>query len=97
MYTLRKQIGNKEHNQFLGNEYSVVKRYTDYDEFQKAFKASFKMNHVADNDENSDEFTKNCYAIIICKGGSETIPLYIGQYNFIMSESGKTFSNLTFK
>ena len=97
MYTLRKVIGNDQWNKSIGDEYSFIDRETNYEEFCKAFEKSFTRKHVADLDSESDEFTKNCYAFIVCKGGSEMIPLYKNQYNYIMSESGNTFSNLTLK
>lgn len=96
MYTLRKIVEDVQHNQNLGNNYQVVERETNYDEFCKAFKVAFQTDHVADLDDSSTEFTKNCYAIIFAHGGSETIPLYKNQFNYIMTESGKTFSNLTY-
>lgn len=97
MYTLRKIIDGIQHNQSLGDSYQVVDRLTNYEEFCRAFLTFFNEHHVADTDKKSTDFSKKCYAIIICKGGSEFVPLYINQQNYIMTESGKTFSNLTFK
>jgi hypothetical protein len=93
MYTLRKVIDNIQSNQEIGNDYQVVERFLNYDEFCKAF----ERTHVADLDGTSDNYTKNCYAILTVNGGSSFIPLYMNQQNYIMSDSGKTFSNLTFK
>lgn len=97
MYTLRKMIDNIQSNQEIGSEYQVVERFTNYDEFCKAFAIFFGREHVADLDDTSDNYTKNCYAILIVNNGSSIIPLYMNQQNYIMSENGKTFSNLTFK
>ena len=97
MYTLRKVIDNIQSNQSLGSQYQVIDIETNYEEFCKAYKLLFRENHVADLEETSSNFSKNCYAIILTKEGSELIPLYKKQYNYIMTESGKTFSNLTYK
>lgn len=97
MYTLRNITDNLEFNTNLGESYSLVERELNYDEFCKTFKVVFDKPHVADLDTESCNFSKNTYAFVICKGGSEIIPLYKKQSNYIMTESGKTFSNLTYK
>lgn len=86
MYTLRKVVDNVQSNQNLGIQYQVIEKETNKKEFKKA-----KEFFFGEEEENS------CYAIIVCNGGSELIPLYKNQSNYIMTESGKTFSNLTFK
>ena len=97
MFTLRKVIDNIQSNQKLGDDYQVVERETNYDEFCKAYEKFFEKNHVADLDDSSDNYSQNCYAFILHYGGSKITPLYKKQYNYIMSENGKTFSNLTYK
>ncbi len=86
-----------ENNTILGDNYSFVHREYNYDEFNKAFEACFEKNHVADDDTTSDNFTKNTYAFILSKDGSVITPLYKKQGNYIMTEGGKTFANLTYK
>jgi hypothetical protein len=98
MFALRKVF--KDHTQInlnLGNEYSLIERDSTYDKFSETFKIEFDSDHVADLDEESTEFTKNCYAFVINEGGKVAHPLYKNQFNYIMTESGKTFSNLTYK
>lgn len=97
MYTLRKVIDNVQHNQSIGENYQVIERDSNYNEFRKAYHTLFKSEHVADKDTNSDNFTKECYIILIVKSGTEMIPLYKNQKNYIMTESGKTFCNLSYK
>lgn len=96
MFALRKIIENTQTNYALGIQYQVVERFVDYEDFKVAFKQSFGYEHVADLDDKADNYTKNCYAFISTPD-YELIPLYMNQKNYIMTESGKTFSNLTFK
>jgi hypothetical protein len=96
MFVLRKIIGNTQTNYVLGIQYQVVERFADPEEFCKIFKSEFGYNHVADLDENADNYTKNCYAFIVLQDFA-SIPLYMNQKNYVMTETGKTFSNLTFK
>jgi len=97
MYTLRTIQDDIQTNECLGNNYQLIERNSNYDEFQKAFFSFHEKNHVADLDTESDHFSKQTYAFVIFKNGSEIIPLYKNQSNYIMTDSGKTFSNLTFK
>ena len=80
-------------NQVIGDGYTYINRETNYDEFCRSFKVYFDKDHVADLDEESDGDTKNCYAFVV--NGAFLQPLYKNQKNFIMTESGKTFDNLT--
>lgn len=97
MYTLRTIQNNIQTNECLGKSYHLIERHTNYDEFCKAFEIFHSKKHVADLDNESDEFSKQTYAFIIFNNGSDLIPLYKNRRNYIMNESGKTFSNLTFK
>ena len=97
MFTLRKVIDGIQSNQEIGEDYQVIERFTNYEEFCKAFETAFERKHVADLDDTSDNYTKNCYILLTVKGGSQIIPLYLNQQNYIMSDNGKTFSNLTYK
>jgi len=97
MYTLRKIQDNVQSNTSLGESYNLVERDSNYDEFQKAYKAFFDKDHVADLDTESCKYSKDTYAFVIFKGGSEIIPLYKNQSNYIMTESGATFANITYK
>lgn len=97
MYTLRKIFDNVQHNQLIGDEYSLVDRESNYDEFCRAFEVTFGSKHVADDDTEATTFSKSCYAILFVNGGSATIPLYKKQSNYIMTDSGKTFANLTYR
>ncbi|MAX51532.1 MAG: hypothetical protein CMH22_06090 [Methylophaga sp.] len=94
MYTLRKiTTDNLESNTSLGNSYNVIHREVSYDEFKLHYEAHFNANHVADLDENATKFTKNCLAFISTEEG-KLIPIYKNQYNYIMTESGKTFDKI---
>jgi hypothetical protein len=97
MYTLRKVIDNIQSNQALGNEYHFIDRESNYDEFSRTYLIHYDKGHVADLDKTADNFSTNCYAFIVNNGFSNIIPLYKEQQNYIMTENGKTFSNLTYK
>jgi hypothetical protein len=97
MYTLRTVTKrNKQINTIIGNTYSVVDRDSNYEEFSDIFKEVFQSNHVADLDSEATEYTKNCYGFIQTTL-EVTIPLYKDSTYYIMSETGKTFSKLTYK
>ena len=96
MFALRTCIGNRQYNKDLGHEYQLIERDVEYDAFCDFFKDSFGYNHVADLDDKADNYTKECYAFVITQS-YKPIPLYKKQRNYIVSESGKTFQNLTYK
>jgi len=96
MFALRKIIDHREYNYVLGVEYQIIERFVEPEVFCVAFKHCFGYNHVSDKDSKSDNYTQNCYAFILTPD-FEHIPLYMKQKNFIMTESGKTFDNLTYK
>jgi hypothetical protein len=97
MYTLRKIVANKQHNELIGNEYVLIEKETNYEAFSTAFETCFGTNHRSDGDSESTQYSKDCYAMLICKGGGEFIPLFKTQSYYIMTESGKTFANLTYR
>lgn len=85
MYTLRKITGKDvELNFNLGNSYTLVHSERSPEEFKRSM----------DNFLNPDE---NIYAFVGNEDGSKLYALYKKQLNFIMTESGQTFSNLTMK
>lgn len=96
MYTFRKITdSNTQINISIGDSYSYVNREENYESFCKDFENYFQRNHVADLFETSDKDTKNVYAFISFQG--KIMPLYKNDHNYIMTENGKTFSNLTYK
>lgn len=98
MYTLRTfNDAGVESNRTIGDNYQVINREINYEEFRKAYELFWKKPHVADLEDESDQHTKQTFSFLVIKHGSELIPLYKGEIYYIMTESGKTFSNLTFK
>lgn len=97
MYTLRKIANGIQSNINVGNEYSLVERDANPESFKETYLINFGKMHVADLDPESDSFSKNCYAFIVTEGGGQFIPLYLNQFAYIMTDSGKTFANLTYK
>lgn len=98
MYTLRRISGEGvEMNFALGNQYTVVNRFISYEAFRDDFYKFYGKNHVADLDPAADDETKNVYAFVSSDVNECVYPLYYKQSAYIMTDSGKTFSNLTLK
>ncbi|MDV3822940.1 hypothetical protein CMU07_09255 [Elizabethkingia anophelis] len=96
MFVLRRISGERiEMNKVIGDGYTVIDRESNAEDFKKAFEHYFEKRQIADLDSESDSDTKNCYAFVT--NDSFIQPLYKNQQNYIMSENGKTFSNLTYK
>lgn len=95
MYTLRTITDNNiQQNESIGDKYSWVDKLSNYTEFQKLFLEAFNENHVADLDPTSTTLTKECEGFLLYKG--EILPLFSKNRYYIMTESGKTFSNLSY-
>jgi hypothetical protein len=89
MYTLRKIAENGvEFNISLGDNYCLIHSERNSEEFEKSFEDFWKEKH--------DPYKNETYAFV-CKNGYELIPIFKKDFNFIMTDSGKTFSNLTYK
>lgn len=96
MYTLRTFTETSEVNNWLGAQYEIVRREESYDRFTDLFLDRFDKEHVADLDPTADEETKECYAFVITEG-EEVIPVFKCQKNYIVTGSGKTLDNITYK
>lgn len=96
MYTLRTFTETSEVNNWLGDQYEIIRREESYERFSDTFEKTFDKPHVADDDPKADEVSKRCYAFI-ANQNEEPLPLYKGQTNYIVTAGGKTFSNLTYK
>ena len=82
MFALRKITGNgSELNFDLGDYYVLITKERSPEEFED------KMKDHPSYDE--------AYAFIYWK--DEILPLYKNQKNYIVSENGTTYSNLTYK
>ena len=96
MFTLRTFTEDSEVNNYLGEQYEVIKREESYERFCDLFEKHFEKDHLADCSPSADEHTKRCFAFVLNEK-EETIPIYKGQKNYIVTASGKTFSNLTYR
>lgn len=69
--------------------------------YQKGFRNIYAYNSLYDlNSENEVKPVEgfgSVYAFIVSEGGKEIYPLFKNQRNYIMTDSGKTFSNLSLK
>ena len=58
-------------NQEIGNGYTLIDRFTNYEGFCRSFEIHFGKKHVADLDETADKDTKNVYMFV---GNGSFIP-----------------------
>ncbi|RZK73566.1 MAG: hypothetical protein EOO85_17060 [Pedobacter sp.] len=87
MFILRKITGSGvQSNICLNKVYNLI-REEDKEEFEKT---------TSLNDYYQSEKAK-IYAFLIYDEGSQIIPLFKAQKNYIMSSDGNTFDNLTYR
>lgn len=93
MFTLRRISGDGiQMNQEIGKGYTLIHKERNVKEFARTFVEVFDKEWGEDLDSTTDY---DCYAFV-CE--CDLIqPLYKNQLNFIMTDSGQTFDNLTFK
>lgn len=96
MYSLRAFTENSEVNNWLGDQYEIIRREESYGAFAEQYRKYFDKSHVADNDSAADEISRRVYAFILNEH-EQAMPVYKGQKNYIVTESGKTYSNITYK
>jgi len=90
MYTLRKIIeGQEEMNFNLGNNYSLIDKHQSKQRFDITKKMFFE-------NEPEKSLLEDCYAFVVSEKG-KIEALWGSQKNYIMTENGKTFSNLSIK
>jgi hypothetical protein len=82
-----------EMNQEVGDEYTYINKYLNYDEFCKCFEKYFKKPHVADLNQIVDFDTEHVYAFVCHIDFVQ--PLYDNQFNYMMTGEGNTFCNLS--
>ena len=76
------------YNLSLGEDYSVIYRSSDLTEFKTSCLFFW---------EKEEAIPDECYALVIFNHGSRVHPLYQGMKYYIMTGSGSTFDNLTWK
>ena len=96
MFILRKIGSINNHaipprNFWLGKSYTYVHKEQTPDEFIK-----FEREVGMINSEESIEDDRSLYAYVFDENG-DYFPLWKHERNFIMTEKGNTFENLTFK
>ena len=86
MFVLRKIFGNGvENNYALGEHYQLILKETNSLEFDSLSKQVF--------DSQDDE----CYGFVVGEDIKSPIALWVCQKNYIMSDNGNTFANLTYR
>lgn len=96
MYALRTFTENSEVNNWLGDQYEIIRREESYEAFAEQYRKYFDKSHVADNDPAADDISRRVYAFILNEH-EQAMPVYKEQKNYIVTESGKTYSNITYK
>lgn len=86
---LRTTFNGYEVNIELGPEYHLIDGERCPDEFKKCCEEEFG--------DNIKDYIDKCYAFIFNRNGANSIPLYKGQGNYILNESGGLFKDLTYK
>lgn len=86
-----------ETNLEVGTAYDLIRRDENPEIFRYQFKVHFNHNHVADTDTEATDYTRDCYGFVWGSQEQYVYPLFKDEENYIMTESGKTFSNLTYK
>jgi predicted secreted acid phosphatase len=96
MFVLRSITKKKseQSNTIIGDHYALVMREENYEDFKDTFKRCFNSDHVADLDDKSDNYTKNCYGFIVTP--NSIMPLYKGFYYYVMTAAGSTFANVSY-
>lgn len=90
MYTLRRIAGDGvQMNIALGRTYNLIEKEKSKFEFDKCYDYLFKM-------KEEDAAVSSVYAFVSDEDGKNIYPLYKNQKAYIMTESGKTFSNISF-
>lgn len=94
MFILRRYTGSgMEMNQIIGADYCISYLECNKEEFVRDYKAYFDKDYKEPN--STDENESLVYAFVSFSGKIQ--PLYKNQKAFIMTESGKTFANITFR
>lgn len=79
----------RESNLTLGRRYCIVYKVVSEFEFEKCF------NSWLGECKTSAEIKENIFAFISANQGEDLIPLRKDQTIYVMTDGGKTFSNLT--
>ena len=88
MFTFRRVLQDGlEANRSIGSDYTLVLKEKSQKEFDKTFKLFY-----GDPEENLEQ---PIYGFIITEGGKDIIPLYVNSKNYMMTDSGKTYANIT--
>lgn len=89
-YTLRKQSKESgvQMNIYLGNGYTFIHSEWAREEFERTLELREDWKAY-----DPDQF----YAYVGNEDGSQIYPLFKAQFNYIMTDSGQTFANVTFK
>lgn len=96
MYTLRKISENSlEFNKCLGKEYSLILFEKSPDQFWTTYDHLFIKSEMDQRPLLKEGQTPECYGFIISEHGQEILPLFKSEKNYIVTNNGCTFSNIS--
>ena len=77
-------------NEIIGDGYTFIHKVFNPEDFKRTIEHHFTKPSGEESDEH-----KNVYAFIV--NGPFVQPLYKDQQNYIMTSSGQTFDNVSFR
>lgn len=93
MFTLRKVFpDDTELNIYLGDMYMVVRASLSPEQYGRLYRDLYEKDWVTTPDGDTSE--NDPYAFVC---GEENHGLFKSHYNYIVSDNGRTFENLSFK
>lgn len=92
----RHKEDGKETNKEIGEQYIVIRKDCNEKEFDAVFKNYCEMSYNSEIPKDSEDYLTT-FAFIIFNEGTEFIALNHTDNVYIMTDGGKTFSNLTLK
>ena len=83
-------------NTAMGDSYELIDRFGNSEQFREMFLSVFDTKHVADLDPESSNLTKKCHGFVVYDDCSVSVPLFPNNKYYVMTESGQTFSNISY-
>ena len=94
MFALRKITEEQtEMNIDLGKSYTIVHQLSK-SEFDRLFNVVYKETIETSDSMDLKDMRERVYAFVTTENGFEILPIFRNHKNYIMTESGKTFSKI---
>jgi hypothetical protein len=93
-FVLRTIADGVETNYLLGTSYSIVERDVNRKEFDKLYLKVHGDEHALDSSEVSEEIVSLIHSFVVGSNRDTPFSVYRDHKNFIMTDSGQTFSRI---